>query len=258
MNQCLEGRVAVVSGAGSGIGRGVARVLARHGCMVVVATRTAASGQLTVDEIIGSGGRAHLQVCNFETRVGCDLAIAAASTHFGRLDILIHNAGIYPICSIADMTEDVLETTLAVNLKSAFWLTQAALPLLKSVPSPRIIFTSSVTGPRVALPGLSHYAASKSGLNGFIRSAAMELAKYRITVNGIEPGLIGTDAIDAIADKEQAAAMVKQIPLKRFGTTEEIGYAMLYLASDQAAFTTGQTIVVDGGALLPENSSALE
>ena len=118
--------------------------------------------------------------------------------------------------------------------------------------------TSSVTGPRVVLPGLAHYAASKSGLNGFIRSAAMEFAKYRITANGVEPGLIRTEAIDALGSPEETAAMASQIPLKRFGTTAEIAYAMLYLASEEAAFVTGQTLVVDGGALLPENCSALE
>ncbi len=156
------------------------------------------------------------------------------------------------------MSPAVLDETLNVNLKAAFWLTQAALPLLKNSSSPRLLFTSSVTGPRVAMPGLAHYAASKAGLNGFIRSAAMEFAKYHITVNGIEPGLIRTEAVDALGDETQVANMAAQIPLKRLGTKQEIAYAMLYLASAEASFTTGQTIIVDGGALLPENSSALE
>jgi 3-oxoacyl-[acyl-carrier protein] reductase len=156
------------------------------------------------------------------------------------------------------MTEQTLESTLAVNLKAAFWLTQAALPFLKQAPQPRILLTSSVTGPRVALPGLAHYAASKAGLNGFIRAAAMELAKFRVTVNGVEPGLIRTEGLEALGDESQITAMAAQIPLKRLGAPEEIAYAMQYLASDAAAFVTGQTLVVDGGALLPENSSALD
>lgn len=182
----------------------------------------------------------------------------AASRRFGRLDIVVHNAGVYPICALADMTEDILDHTLDVNLKAAFWLTRAALPWLKQAPHPRILVTSSVTGPRVALPGLAHYAASKSGLNGFVRAAAMELAKLRITVNGVEPGLIRTEAMDALGDENQVAAMAAQIPLRRLGSPEEIAYAMQYLASEEAAFVTGQTLVLDGGALLPENASALE
>ena len=115
-----------------------------------------------------------------------------------------------------------------------------------------------MTGPRVALPGLVHYGASKSGLNGFIRGAAMEFARHRITVNGVEPGLILTDAQALLAGPDQTREMIQAIPLKRLGKPDEIGYAMLYLASDEAAFITGQTIVVDGGALIPENAAALE
>jgi 3-oxoacyl-[acyl-carrier protein] reductase len=254
----LQGRITIVTGAGRGIGRTIAKIFAQAGSRVLVVTRGKAAGQATVDEILADGGEAKLHVCDLAGAANCRNAVRAALEVFGGLDILIHNAGVYPICSIEDMTEEVLGSTLDVNLKAAFWLTQAALPHLKTVSNPRLLFTSSVTGPRVALPGLSHYAASKSGLNGFIRSAAMELARHRITVNGVEPGLIRTEAIDALGDAEQISAMATQIPLKRFGTTEEIAYAMLYLASDEAGFVTGQTIVVDGGALLPENSSALE
>jgi 3-oxoacyl-[acyl-carrier protein] reductase len=254
----LKNRVAVVTGAGRGIGRSIAEVFSEAGAAVLVATRTEHSGAETVDSILEAGGRAKLCVCDLSSQADCAKAVLAAQLAFGGLDIVVHNAGVYPICSIEQMSAAVLDETLNVNLKAAFWLTQAALPHLKQSPSPRLLFTSSVTGPRVAMPGLAHYAASKAGLNGFIRSAAMELAKYQITVNGIEPGLIRTEAIDALGDETQVANMAAQIPLKRLGTKQEIAYAMLYLASDEASFTTGQTIIVDGGALLPENSSALE
>jgi 3-oxoacyl-[acyl-carrier protein] reductase len=254
----LKNRVAVVTGAGRGIGRSIAEVFSEAGAAVLVATRTEHSGAETVDSILKAGGRAMLCVCDLSSQADCTKAVVAAQLAFGGLDIVVHNAGVYPICSIEQMSAAVLDETLNVNLKAAFWLTQAALPHLKQSPSPRLLFTSSVTGPRVAMPGLAHYAASKAGLNGFIRSAAMELAKYQITVNGIEPGLIRTEAIDALGDETQVANMAAQIPLKRLGTKQEIAYAMLYLASDEASFTTGQTIIVDGGALLPENSSALE
>ena len=258
MTFSLKQRVAVVTGSGRGIGRTIAEVFAGAGAKVLIATRTRSSGQETVERITASGNTAALQVCDLSTIEGCRAAIAGAVERFGALDVLVHNAGVYPICRIEEMTPAVLDETLNVNLKAAFWLTREALPHLRKSPAPRILFTSSVTGPRVALPGLAHYAASKSGLNGFIRSAAMELAREGITVNGIEPGLIRTEAIDALGDEKQTSAMAAQIPLKRFGTTSEIAHAMLYFASEHAGFTTGQTLVIDGGALLPENSSALD
>jgi len=175
----------------------------------------------------------------------------------GRLDVLLHNAGIFPQLLIEEITDEELDGVLAVNLKSAFWLTRAALPHLRRAKSPRILFTSSVTGPRVALPRLAHYAASKAGLNGFIRAAAMEFASEGITVNGVEPGLIATDALEVLGNEDAARAMAAAIPLGRLGVPTDIAYAMLYLASDQAAFVTGQTIVVDGGALIPENSALM-
>lgn len=254
----LEDRVAVVTGAGRGIGRAIATVFARAGCKVLIATRGREAGESVAAEIAGEGGTAVLHVCDLAEPDACREAVEAAASGFGRLDIVVHNAGVYPICSLADMTTDTLDHTLGVNLKAAFWLTQAALPWLKQAPHPRILVTSSVTGPRVALPGLAHYAASKSGLNGFVRAAAMELARFRITVNGVEPGLIRTEAMDALGDENQVAAMAAQIPLRRLGSPEEIAYAMQYLASEEAAFVTGQTLVLDGGALLPENASALE
>lgn len=254
----LADRVAVVTGAGRGIGRAIATVFARAGCKVLIATRGREAGESVAAAIAAEGGTAVLHVCDLAEPDACREAVEAAAGGFGRLDIVVHNAGVYPICSLADMTADTLDHTLGVNLKAAFWLTQAALPWLKQAPHPRILVTSSVTGPRVALPGLAHYAASKSGLNGFVRAAAMELAKFRITVNGVEPGLIRTEAMDALGDENQVAAMAAQIPLRRLGLPEEIAYAMQYLASGEAAFVTGQTLVLDGGALLPENASALE
>lgn len=254
----LDGRVAIVTGAGRGIGRAIAQVFAKAGAEVIVATRTAAPGEETVRLITEAGGKAKLIQVDLARRDEALSLVDEVAKSFGRIDIVVHNAGVFPIVSIEDISEEDLDETLNVNLKAAFWLAKAAVPFLRQAPSPRLLFTSSVTGPRVAMAGLVHYAASKSGLNGFIRGAAMEFARDRITVNGIEPGLIGTEAMNVLADAEQQKEMAAAIPLKRLGKPEEIAYAMLYLASDQAAFVTGQTIVVDGGSLVIENAAAEE
>ncbi|MBW8354488.1 MAG: SDR family oxidoreductase [Pseudomonas sp.] len=251
MSQDDRGRIALITGSGQGIGRAIAQVFAARGAKVMLATRSAASGAETQRLIRQAGGTAVLLTLDLGTRAAAEQAIAATLDAFGGLDLLLHNAGIFPLQKLAELEEQTLDSTLAVNLKSCFWLTQAALPALRRARAPRIVVTSSVTGPRTAIPGLAHYAASKAGVNGFIRAAALELAEYGITVNGVEPGLIATQAMDNLGD---AATLSRGIPLGRLGTPEDIAYAMLFLASPQAGYITGQTLIVDGGALLPENS----
>jgi 3-oxoacyl-[acyl-carrier protein] reductase len=253
----LDGKVAIVTGAGRGIGRAIAHVFASAGAQVVIATRGEEAGREVLDSIVAHGGRARLMGTDIGSRAACREVVERTVEQLGRLDILVHNAGIFPQIGIEVITDEELERVLAVNLKSAFWLAEGAAPLLRAAPAPRLLFTSSVTGPRVALPNLAHYAASKAGLNGFIRAAAMEFARDRITVNGVEPGLIATDALRELGDDEAVTQMTAAIPLRRLGTPEEIAYAMLFLASEQAGFITGQTIVVDGGALIPENSALM-
>jgi 3-oxoacyl-[acyl-carrier protein] reductase len=146
----------------------------------------------------------------------------------------------------------MLERTLAVNLSALFWLTQGALPMFRRQGQGCVLVTSSVTGPRVAYPGLSHYAASKAGVNGFIRNAALELASEHIRVNGVEPGMIATPAMANLGDDAVNQDIARRVPLGRLGTPSDIAGAMLFLASDLAAYVTGQTLVVDGGSTLPE------
>ncbi|MGR4041843.1 SDR family oxidoreductase [Pseudomonas sp. 910_21] len=251
MSQDAHGRIALITGSGQGIGRAIAQVFAARGAKVMLATRSAASGAETQRLIRQAGGTAELLTLDLSTRAAAEQAVTATLEAFGGLDLLLHNAGIFPMQKLAELEDQTLDSTLAVNLKSCFWLTQAALPALRRARAPRIVVTSSVTGPRTAIPGLAHYAASKAGVNGFIRAAALELAEYGITVNGVEPGLIATQAMDNLGD---AATLSRGIPLGRLGTPEDIAYAMLFLASQQAGYITGQTLIVDGGALLPENS----
>lgn len=258
MNIDLSGKVAIVTGAGQGIGAGIARVFARAGARVIVATRTASNGQATVDEINAAGGAALLIACDVGVRRAVEAVVERAVAEFGRIDIGIHNAAIYPLHTIEELTDEVLDNTLAVNMKAAFWLTQACLPHFRCQGGGRLIFTSSVTGPRVAMPGTSHYAMSKGGMNGFIRTAALEYARENITVNGVEPGYILTQAMSALGDEEALKAMAECIPQGHLGVPEDIAHAMLFLASDEASYITGQTIVVDGGSTLPESQVVMD
>lgn len=248
----LNGKVALVTGAGRGIGAGIARVFAQAGATAALVTKTAAHGRKTVAGIRAAGGGASLIAADVGRRSQVQLAVAETVKRHGRLDILIHNAGICPVHSIEELPETALDATLNVNLKAAFWIVQAALPHLRRSGGARILLTSSVTGPRVAAPGLAHYAASKAGLNGFIKTAALEFAKDHITVNGVEPGYIMTPAMAAYGE-DLVKAMEALIPMKAFGQPVDVASAMLFLASDAAAYVTGQTIVVDGGATLPES-----
>ena len=254
----LAGKVAIVTGSGQGIGEGIARLFAKSGAKVVLATRSIKNGQAVADSIISTGGVAWLNQTDVGQRSQVNRVIAQTVERFGRLDIVVHNAGVYPIQPIEKLSDEDLELTLSVNLKASFWLIQEALPHVRRQGGGRFLFTSSVTGPNVAMPCTAHYAASKCGINGLIRSAALEYARESITVNGVEPGYIMTPAMDALGGPDAIAEMAKQIPIGKLGTPADIAHAMLFLASDAASYITGQTIVVDGGSTLPESPVMLE
>jgi len=151
----------------------------------------------------------------------------------------------------AKATEEDIDLVLGTNLKGTILTVQACLPLLASSGRGRVILTSSITGPITGYPGWTHYGASKAGQLGFMRTAAIELAASGITVNAILPGNIVTEGMESLG--EDYAGMIAAIPMRRLGTVDEIGYAALFLATDEAGYITGQTIVVDGGQVLPES-----
>ncbi len=254
----LSGKVALVTGGGQGIGEGIVRVFAAAGAKVAIATRSEANGRAVADSVVKSGGVAWLNRTDVGRHSEVKRVVAETVARFGRLDIVVHNAAVYPVIPIEQLSAEDLDLTLSVNLKAGFWLIQEALPHLRKQGGGRILFTSSVTGPNVAMPGTAHYAASKGGMNGLIRTAALEYARQNITVNGVEPGYILTPAMQALGGPEALEQMASQIPIGRLGDPVDIAHSMLFLASDAAAYITGQTIVVDGGSTLPESPVVLD
>lgn len=253
----LDQKVAIVTGAARGIGRAIARTFAQEGAAVLIADVDRNAGEQVEEEIRKAGGSALFFKVDVRDQDGTEEMALAALQAFGQIDILCANAGIFPETPLEGMAEEDWDRVLDINLKGMFLSVKACLPYLKERDSGRIVVTSSITGNRTGISGLSHYAASKAGMNGFIRAAAMELAKYNITINGVEPGNILTEGMDQQLGQDYIAAQAEAIPLGRMGEPEEIAYAMLFLASDEAAYITGQTIVVDGGQILPESKFAL-
>jgi 3-oxoacyl-[acyl-carrier protein] reductase len=251
----LDGKVAVITGAGQGIGEAIARRFAQEGAQVIVNARTEARVIGVVESITSEGGIAHGVPADIGEAAGVEQLISASRQRFQHIDILVHNAGIFPYGLLEEMDDDSWDRVINVNLTSAYRLTKACIPAMKERGAGRVLFTSSVQGNYVAVPGCAHYAASKAGLTGLIKSAAMELAPYQITVNGVEPGLVMTSGVEHALSERRRELMAGYVPLKRWGEPMEIAHAMLYLASGEAAYVTGQTIVVDGGALLPQNGS---
>ena len=252
-NNRLQNKVAIVTGSGQGIGAAIAQVFAREGARVVVATRTEKTGQETVTQIRAEGGEAILISTDIGKAASIDKVVNKTLDVYGQIDIMVHNAASFLGGLVEEYKDEDLDTVLAVNLKACFRLAYACIPHMRKQGAGRLLFTSSVTGPRVAMPGTSYYAASKAGVNGFIRTAAVELAADNITVNGVEPGFILTPAMDLLADDNARAEMARYIPKGELGEPNDIAYAMLYLAGEEAKYVTGQTLVVDGGSTLPES-----
>ncbi|WP_018183251.1 SDR family oxidoreductase [Kaistia granuli] len=251
-SQRLDGRVALVVGGARGIGGGIAARFAAEGARVVVADTEIEAGEAFVASL-GGPEKARFIQTDISKQADAERAVAEAVTHFGGLDIAVQNAGIYPWTLIENIEPEEWDAVLGVNLRGTFLVARAALPVMRAKGYGRMIFTSSITGPRVSSPGHGHYSASKAGINGFIKSAALEFAGYGITVNGIEPGNILTEGMKAGRSAAFIKGMEDSIPLGRLGTPEDIANAALFLASDESAYITGTTIVVDGGQTLPES-----
>lgn len=252
----IAGRSVIVTGASKGIGKGIARVFAKAGGKVLVVARDQAAAQKTADEIKAAGGTAAAFSADVRKWEDMERMAAAAEKTHGGVDILCANAGIFPAAKLTEMTAEKWDEVLATNLKGTFLAVKACLPGMKKKGKGRIIVTSSITGPITGYPGWTHYGASKAGQLGFLRTACMELAPSNITINAVMPGNIRTEGLEGLGP-EYEKKMTDSIPLRRLGTVEDIAYGALYFASDEAAYVTGQTLIIDGGQILPESLAAL-
>jgi 3-oxoacyl-[acyl-carrier protein] reductase len=247
MSDRVKDRVAIVIGAARGIGEAIAERLVEEGARIVIGDTLEEEGSRTAARLGG-----FFVASDAAEKASVEGIVQQTLARFGRVDILVQNAGIFPYTLLEDITLDEWDRVLAVNLRGCFLAIQACIPAMRDQRYGRIVLTSSITGPRVTSPGHGHYSASKAGINGLIRSAAIELAPFGITVNGVEPGNILTAGMKAERTPEFIRAMEQAVPLGRLGTPREVAHAVLFLASDEAAYVTGTTIIVDGGQILSE------
>lgn len=245
----LEGKVAIVTGSSSGIGRGIAIALAKEGCDVVVNNyREDEDGRYTVNEIKKLGVNSIFIKANVTREIDVKILIDSAVERFKKLDIMVNNAGILVPGTATELTEDDWDRQMSVNLKGMFFCTKhAILQMVKQGNGGRVINVSSVTG-LSNLPGTSAYCASKGAVNEFTREAAIDYAKYGITVNAINPGIVATEMTkEILRDEKLRKKLLESTPAGRFGQPEDIGGAAVFLALDESNFITGHTLVVDGG-----------
>jgi NAD(P)-dependent dehydrogenase (short-subunit alcohol dehydrogenase family) len=245
MPQALEGKSALVTGAGGGVGKGIALELARGGCDVAVNDIDPATAQATAAEVAGLGRAAFAVRADIRVAAEVDAMFREVLRRFTRLHILVNNAGVQTFRQLLDLEEAEWDRVLDTNLKGCFLCTQRAARHMKDHGGGRIINIGSGCN-KIAFPRLVSYTASKGGIEMFTKVAAVELGPYRITVNCVAPGAIEVERTRREA-RDFAGTWSRETPLGRIGVPQDIGRAVAFLASDEADFITGQTIWVDGG-----------
>ena len=241
----LSGKVAIVTGASRGIGRAIALALVAQGAKVVASARNAEALDNLVAEIEGQGGEAIAVAGDVASGTDAARLIEQALAAYGQIDILVNNAGITRDGLLLRMKDEDWDAVIDTNLKGAFLCIRAAAKVMSKQRSGRIINISSVVG-EMGNAGQANYCASKAGLLGLTKSVARELARRDITVNAITPGFIVTDMTDGMTDKARES-MTEQIPLGRLGEADDVANAVIFLASDQSSYVTGQVLGVNGG-----------
>jgi 3-oxoacyl-[acyl-carrier protein] reductase len=244
----LSDRIALVTGAGQGIGAATAKSLADNGATVVV-TDVSQNREAVAEAIEEGGHTAVAREMDVTDRDQVDAVFEEVSEELGTVDVLVNNAGIFPTYSFEELTREEWDRVIDVNLNGIFNCSKAAVPGMRGQGFGRIVNVSSVSGGKIGWSGnLSHYAASKGGVVGFTRSAAIDLGPHGITMNAVAPGWIKTEG--AGMSGEQSEAVANATPVRRGGEPEELASLITYLASDLAGFVTGETIVADGGYTL--------
>lgn len=247
----LTNKIALVTGGANGIGKGIVETLAKAGAKVMIGDIDEEAGEKTAKEVGGEFYKLDVTDKNNAEQVVEDIL----GKH-DRIDILAANTGIYPEVLIEDMTEEDWDKIQNINLKGIFFVVKPVLKAMKEQSYGRIILTSSITGDITGYPGGSIYGATKAGILGFMRSAALEYANYGVTVNAIQPGMIATEGLKkqlGILSEKGAEA----VPMKRLGDPEDIGVAVCFFASEEAKYITGQSLVIDGGQILPETPDVI-
>ena len=254
----IKGYSVIVTGGTKGIGKGIARVFAKAGANVLITGRDEASAKVACKELTAlGGGTVTYLIAEVSSKSQCELVAATAIDRNGGIDVLCANAGIFPDSKLATMSEADMDLVFGTNIKGTMLSVQACLPALEKSGHGRIVLTSSITGPITGFPGWSHYGASKAAQLGFMRTAAIELAPKKITVNAVLPGNIATEGLAGMGP-EYRKAMEASVPQGRLGEVDDIGNAALFFATKEAAYITGQALVIDGGQILPESLAALE
>ena len=242
----LKEKVAIITGSTSGIGKGIAEVFLKAGAKVVITSENEEHCKKTAEEL-SKFGEAFPVPCDVSKESEVKALVEKTVKKFGKLDIMVNNAGIYPPKSLEDITEADWDRVMDVNAKGVFFGTKYASMEMKKQKKGAIINIASIAGLRGA-GGAVHYGASKGAVVNFTKSAAQELAPFGIRVNAIAPGLIETAMTkDIIADKKLLEAYLAPVLMKRVGKPEDIAYGALYLASDEASYVTGAVLVIDGG-----------
>lgn len=251
MSKKLEGKIAIVTGGGRGVGRAISETLAEQGATVVVAVRTASYGENTVADIAAKGGKATLfSGLHLSDRASCKKLIDDTMARHGGIDILVLCAADAPFSPVVNMSDEDFDALFKTNVYSTFWLTKDALPHLTQSKGGRIVYISSTAGNGLNSPGLAAYAASKSALNAFSRGVAIEYARVGLTCNVVNPGLIASDRAQERMTSDQLGMISASFPVPRPGTSEEIARAVSFLVQPESSYITGTAVVVDGGATL--------
>jgi 3-oxoacyl-[acyl-carrier protein] reductase len=251
--QPLDGQVAIVTGAARGIGAGIAAVLRAEGAGVVLADVDGDQATATAASLDPAGDQTLAVTTDVTVRADLDALADAALRRWGKIDILAANAGIYPHIPLDELEPDEFDRLIAINVRGAVFAAQACLKPMQRAGYGRIVLTSSITGSVVGQSGYTTYGASKAAMLGFMRSAAVEVAAAGVTVNAVLPGNIRTPGFDDLGP-EHERAMLDAIPVGVLGEPEDVGWAVRFLASPEARYITGQTLVIDGGQVLPESA----